>query len=83
MASNYSEADSESDSGLSWVEWFISQKGNEFFSEVDEDYILDRFNLTGLVADVKHFDLALDLVTDSIEHDLDPGTWEVVDKSAR
>ena len=39
-----------SDSNYSnwWVSWFLASKGNEYFCEVEEDYILDCFNLTGL-----------------------------------
>jgi casein kinase II subunit beta len=34
---------------------------------VDEDYILDRFNLTGLNSDVvQEYSRALDLITDSL-----------------
>ena len=50
----------------SWVMWFLSTKGNEYFCEVDEDYILDRFNLTGLNAEVQDYSQALDLVTDAL-----------------
>lgn len=50
----------------SWVTWFLSTKGNEYFCEVDEDYILDRFNLTGLNAEVQHYAQALDLITDAL-----------------
>ncbi|KAF8274428.1 casein kinase II, regulatory subunit [Lactarius quietus] len=39
---------SDSDYSNSWISWFLSSKGNEYFCEVEEDYILDRFNLTGL-----------------------------------
>lgn len=53
----------------SWVTWFLSTKGNEYFCEVDEDYILDRFNLTGLNAEVQHYPQALDLVTDALGAD--------------
>lgn len=72
-----------SDSGTSWVDWFTTQRGNEFFCAVDEDYILDRFNLAGLNMEVHHFQSALDLITDNLEHDLDPITWEQVDKAAK
>ena len=49
-----------------WIAWFLATKGNEYFCEVDEEYILDRFNLTGLNAEVHHYSQALDLITDSM-----------------
>lgn len=49
-----------------WISWFLSAKGNEYFSEVDEEYILDRFNLTGLNGEVHHYNQALDLITDNL-----------------
>lgn len=49
-----------------WISWFLSSKGNEYFCEVEEDYILDRFNLTGLNNDVQHYSQALDLITDNL-----------------
>ena len=45
--------------------WFLASKGNEYFCEVDEEYILDRFNLTGLNAEVQGYSAALDLITDT------------------
>lgn len=44
----------------------MSSKGNEYFCEVDEDFILDRFNLTGLNNEVANYPQALDLITDSL-----------------
>ena len=46
-----------------WIEWFLSQPQNDFFCEVDEEYLLDRFNLTGLTSACPHFQLALDRIT--------------------
>ena len=37
----------------------------EYFAEVDDDYIMDRFNLTGLNGEVvQEYARALDLLTD-------------------
>ncbi|EJU02728.1 hypothetical protein DACRYDRAFT_21714, partial [Dacryopinax primogenitus] len=52
-----------------WISWFLSTKGNEYFCEVEEDYILDRFNLTGLNAEVQNYAQALDLINDNLGDD--------------
>lgn len=53
----------------SWVEWYCHLKGNEFFVEVDEDYIRDDFNLTGLSQVVPWYDEALSTILDEDRDD--------------
>ncbi|MCJ1423350.1 casein kinase 2 regulatory subunit [Sticta canariensis] len=62
---------------------FTSSRGNEYFCEIDEDYLTDRFNLTGLNVDVQYYQYALDLVTDVFDLDCEDEMREQIEKSAR
>lgn len=73
---------SASDEDSSWVAWFLSLRGNEFFCEVDEEYIQDDFNLTGLASLVPYYDYALDMILDvemAIEESLTEEQQELVE----
>ena len=69
MQSSSSESDSE-DSGSeksdtdSWITWFVSQSGNEFLLEVEEEYIRDSFNLYGLKPLFQYYEHALEMILD-------------------
>ena len=47
------EASGSEEDVASWISWFCSLKGNEFFCEIEEDYIQDDFNLSGLCSQVR------------------------------
>jgi hypothetical protein len=58
------DEDEDEDDDASWVAWFCALRGNEFFAEVDADYLEDDFNLAGLAAQVPYYDYALDMLLD-------------------
>ncbi|TRM66674.1 casein kinase II, regulatory subunit [Schizophyllum amplum] len=74
---------SDSDYSSSWISWFLSSKGNEYFCEVDEDFILDRFNLTGLNNEVANYSQALDLITDNLDDEMQDEMRGSLDVQAR
>ena len=62
---------------------FIASRGNEYFCDIDEDYLTDKFNLTGLNTEVQYYQHALDLITDVFDLDCDDDMREQIEKSAR
>ncbi|KAJ3722854.1 casein kinase II regulatory subunit-domain-containing protein [Lentinula raphanica] len=57
-------------STLTWISWFCSLPGHEYFCEVTEDFIEDDFNLTGLNTLVPFWKEAMEMVLD-VEPDED------------
>jgi len=74
-----------SSSDTTWINWFIGLRGNEFFCEVDEEYIQDKFNLTGLNETVPQYRQALDMILDIDDNDthiISPHETDVIEQAA-
>ncbi|KAI9336112.1 casein kinase II, regulatory subunit [Obelidium mucronatum] len=81
--------DSESSSGssessaVSWIYWYCSLPGHEFFIEVPEEFIKDDFNLTGLNTLVLLYNEALDMILDlELDPQPTPAQLSLIESSA-
>lgn len=65
-----------------WVDWFLGTKGNEYFCDIDTEFITDRFNLTGLNTEVDHIQQSIDVITDNFDADVSKDEREHIEKIA-
>src|SRR5882757_5594115 len=70
LSSRGLSASSTPTSSLTWISWFCSLPGHDYFCEVAEDFIEDDFNLTGLNAMVPFWKEAMEMVLD-----VEPGAF--------
>ncbi|PVU86941.1 hypothetical protein BB559_006307 [Furculomyces boomerangus] len=61
---DYETSGSGEDEEVSWISWFCSLAGHEYFCEVQEEFIEDDFNLTGLPQIVKNYEKAIYFILD-------------------
>lgn len=60
-----SDTSSVADLEESWISWFCSLAGSQFFCEVDKAYIVDSFNLFGIKQYIgKDYNKALEIIMD-------------------
>ncbi|ORM39526.1 Casein kinase II subunit beta [Babesia sp. Xinjiang] len=52
---------------MPWIEWYCSLKGNEYYVQVDADYIRDEFNLVGLQHQVSYYSHAIRMILDNYD----------------
>ena len=45
-----------------WISWFCQLEGNEFFIEIDEDFIRSSFNLYGVLKSIKNYKQYIDII---------------------
>jgi len=80
-----SSSDDASDESTTWISWFCSLRGNEFFCVVEDEYIADGFNLAGLKEEIPYYDFAMETIMDSEQSETDNLTesqQEQVDSAA-
>ncbi|KAJ3248118.1 casein kinase 2 regulatory subunit [Chytriomyces hyalinus] len=78
-----SSGSSGESSAVSWIYWYCSLPGHEFFIEVPEDYIKDDFNLTGLNTLVLLYNEALDMILDlELDPQPTPAQLSLIESSA-
>ncbi|CCE62185.1 hypothetical protein TPHA_0C00280 [Tetrapisispora phaffii CBS 4417] len=70
-----------------WIDLFLSRKGNEYFCDIDPDYITDRFNLMNLQKTVTKFTQVIQYIIDELDESilekLSPTKLEQLEADAR
>uniref|UniRef100_A0A3B0MH08 Casein kinase II subunit beta n=1 Tax=Theileria annulata TaxID=5874 RepID=A0A3B0MH08_THEAN len=79
MSENRTDTSDDQNSEMTWIEWYCSLKGNQYYIQVDESFIRDEFNLvgmyiqiyklSGLQYQVSYYNTALQLILDNYEND--------------
>lgn len=74
-----SNSHTSSADNTSWITWWLSAPGREYFAEVPEEFIEDEFNMTGLSHVVPYYRQALELILDL---EPDDGVYPVIAEAA-
>lgn len=45
-----------------WIQWFCQLEGNEFFVEIEEEFLRNRTNLFGINKIVKNYKVLLEMI---------------------
>ncbi|CCD25395.1 casein kinase 2 regulatory subunit CKB2 NDAI_0F00760 [Naumovozyma dairenensis CBS 421] len=65
------EAASESSEYVEmWIDVFLGRKGNEYFCDIDPEYITDRFNLINLQKSVSKFSQVVQYIVDDLDENV-------------
>eukprot|EP00835_Amoeboradix_gromovi_P000411 NODE_14_length_42432_cov_0.433799.p16 type:complete len:211 gc:universal NODE_14_length_42432_cov_0.433799:25770-25138(-) len=74
---------SSSESLEGWVGWYVRQTESQLLIDVEEDFYLDKFNLTGL-QNIVHFPICYDILTDNSDiQEYSQDAHLILDKSTR
>lgn len=52
-----------------WIDRFCTMDGNEYLCKVDREYIIDKFNLTGLEDAVPYYRQSCEIIIDKIDQE--------------
>lgn len=73
----------EASDAYAWVPWFCALSGHEFFAQVDQSFMQDGFNLTGLNNQVTYFHKALDTIMDAeVQEQITDEQQDIIDNDA-
>lgn len=76
--------DDESDEGQTWIQWFLENEENEYFVEIDDDFLTDDFNWTGMPHGCERIDIIKGyMLSDEHGNDLSDDEMEHLDEVAR